>query len=142
MTIKEAEALLRDVWNGSPWYGKSVSELLQGIDYHSDAISDIIHHMISWRVFALKNIQGEVYKIDMDSSVDWPKEGHIALEDAIELLEKNLEMIISELRNRDDLWLQNIVPGTSYSFEFLIEGIVQHDIYHVGQIALLKKLGM
>ena len=35
--------------------------------------------------------------------------------------------------------VENIVPGREYSFAFLLHGIVQHNLYHAGQIAILKK---
>ena len=35
--------------------------------------------------------------------------------------------------------LDDIVPGRSYTVYFLLHGIAQHNIYHAGQIALLKK---
>lgn len=38
-----------------------------------------------------------------------------------------------------DLNLPHTVPGRKYDFYFLFHGIVQHSLYHGGQIALLKK---
>jgi hypothetical protein len=35
--------------------------------------------------------------------------------------------------------LTDTVPGRSYDFHQLFHGIVDHCIYHAGQIALLKK---
>ena len=32
------------------------------------------------------------------------------------------------------------VPGHDYSYYVMLHGIVQHDVYHAGQIALIKKL--
>jgi hypothetical protein len=32
-----------------------------------------------------------------------------------------------------------MVPGTEYSVYFMLHGVIQHDLYHAGQIALLKK---
>ena len=37
--------------------------------------------------------------------------------------------------------LKKIVPGKRYSLYFMLHGLVQHDLYHAGQIALLKKAG-
>jgi hypothetical protein len=38
-----------------------------------------------------------------------------------------------------DARLQHTVPGRDYDFYHLYHGIVQHSLYHGGQIALLKK---
>lgn len=142
MSIGSAEELLRDVWGGSPWYGKSVSELLARIDYHSEPIMDIVHHMMAWRIYALRKIQGIDYKIQMDTAVDWPKGQDNSVTKAISLLQNNLEEIITEIKTKEEAWLTQTVIGENYSYQFLIEGIVQHDIYHIGQITLLQKLGM
>jgi hypothetical protein len=36
--------------------------------------------------------------------------------------------------------LQKHLPGAKVTFFFLISGIAAHDIYHAGQIQLLKRL--
>ena len=38
-----------------------------------------------------------------------------------------------------DSRLKDIVPGRQYDFYFLFHGIVQHSLYHGGQIAMLKR---
>ena len=38
--------------------------------------------------------------------------------------------------------LDSIVPGGKYTRAFLLTGIAAHDLYHAGQIQLLKKLGV
>jgi hypothetical protein len=35
--------------------------------------------------------------------------------------------------------LSDTVPGRDYDFYYLFHGIVQHSLYHAGQIAMLKK---
>jgi hypothetical protein len=39
--------------------------------------------------------------------------------------------------------LMKPVPGKSgahYNFSYMLDGLAQHELYHAGQIALLKKL--
>ena len=40
----------------------------------------------------------------------------------------------------EDSRLKDRVPGQPYSVYFLLHGVVQHDLYHAGQIAILKKV--
>jgi hypothetical protein len=35
--------------------------------------------------------------------------------------------------------LRETVPGKKYDFQFMLPGVVQHELYHAGQIAILKK---
>ena len=43
------------------------------------------------------------------------------------------------LRILTDEKLEEIVPGRPYSFYFMLHGTIQHNLYHAGQIAVLKK---
>ena len=40
----------------------------------------------------------------------------------------------------DDQKLKEKVGGRNYDFFYLLHGIIHHDVYHLGQIAILKKL--
>ena len=48
--------------------------------------------------------------------------------------------IINLLKKRDDAFLHEIVDYRKYDFRFLINGMIEHNIYHLGQIAYLNKL--
>jgi len=39
----------------------------------------------------------------------------------------------------DDEKLKEKAAGQEYSIYFMLHGVIQHDLYHAGQIALLKK---
>ena len=40
-----------------------------------------------------------------------------------------------------DRRLSERVPGKKYDIRFMLEGVAQHELYHAGQIAILKKAG-
>ncbi len=142
MTTESLITKLRDVWAGSPWYGRSVRELLLRVDYDSPQIRQIILHMIAWRRFALDKINGVNAEIVMDSEIDWPQQEQLSITESIDWLEANISQITAALADRDDDWLQSSVIGENYDYKFLINGIIQHDIYHIGQIVLLLKHGL
>jgi hypothetical protein len=49
--------------------------------------------------------------------------------------------IIDLLKHKkDDNFLGDIVPLRKYNFRFLLNGLIQHNIYHLGQVAYLKKM--
>jgi len=52
---------------------------------------------------------------------------------------ENAERLAQAIEGFDDAKLQNTVPGRQYDFYYLFHGIVQHSLYHGGQIAMLKK---
>jgi hypothetical protein len=43
------------------------------------------------------------------------------------------------IKKIDDAKLEETAPGTRYSNYVLLHGVIQHDLYHSGQIALLKR---
>lgn len=49
------------------------------------------------------------------------------------------EKVCKAIAAFDDARLQEAVPGRRYDYYFLLHGLVQHALYHGGQIALLKK---
>jgi hypothetical protein len=48
--------------------------------------------------------------------------------------------IITLLEKKDDLFLKEKVDYRKYNFRFLLNGLIQHNIYHLGQVAYVKKL--
>lgn len=141
---------LNKVFNGAPWYGISVAKKLRHIDWevvnimpngYSKSIATVVKHMVNWRVFALNKLRGDIdFDIEIDSAQDWPR---ITITSEVEWQElkselwKTQEGLITALANSDRGFLKKLVPGRAYDFEYLIEGIVQHDIYHLGQIGTI-----
>lgn len=48
--------------------------------------------------------------------------------------------IIELLNEKDDAFLKEIVDYRKYNFRCLLNGLIQHNIYHIGQVAYVKKL--
>jgi hypothetical protein len=48
--------------------------------------------------------------------------------------------LIHLLEDRDDAYLETKFLDAEYNFHYLIEGIIQHDLYHLGQIGITIKL--
>ena len=143
---------LSDVFEGETWYGDSVMRKLENIGYQkvsescvagSNTIARIVAHMISWKKFTLEKLrENEQFDIIIDSETDWP-EVEIHTYEEWENLKRDLVAVQSEiyefLKNRSsESFLEREVPGRDYNFEYLLNGIMQHDIYHIGQISLIE----
>jgi len=73
---------------------------------------------------------------------EWPdvgNAGEMAWFDSQDCLFNDAEKLAQAIERFDDGKLQEIVPGRPYDFYHLFHGIVQHSLYHGGQIAILKK---
>ena len=48
--------------------------------------------------------------------------------------------IVILLATKEESFLKDMIPGRKFNFRFMMNGLIQHNIYHAGQIAYLKKL--
>ncbi len=143
---------LQTSFEGKPWYGTSVMEKLESIDWRlvndgpsgSRSIAVLLQHMINWRIFVLKKLQGDAaYDIVIDGPNDWT-EIHIGDEQTWERLKKDLQDtqkdVLNLLNSASDELLAQKVPGKDYRFGPILSSVAEHDIYHLGQIALVYAL--
>ena len=153
MKIEEKNRLraqFRHNFSGPAWHGPSLMEVLEKvpaehrlnrIDEQGNTIADLVAHITAWRVFAIKKLEGDD-NYDVDAQMNFPDltnldEGRwLALLADLKVSQERLLTLLQEI---PDNKLMEIVPGREYSFYFLLHGIVQHDLYHAGQMMLLNK---
>lgn len=151
---KELERIITLInagFHGGAWHGSSVLEVTKGIknkaaEYRQKnvhTIAELIYHITSWRIFAVKKINGdEDYNIKTENQ-NWGSLGTIdefELETLIMELTLSQDELIKALEEKDDNFLELIVPGAEYNYYTLLHGIIHHDLYHTGQMAILKKM--
>lgn len=152
---KEIQSIIRRIENinsGEPWFGRAVYIILEEVDAKKaytkpdnteHSMIEILYHMITWAGFTLKRIERDD---DMDlaafEKMDWriidPKT-HTWKKGLTEFKSIH-KKIIQLLNKKDDAFLKEIVDYRNYNFRFLLNGMMEHNIYHLGQIAYLKKL--
>jgi hypothetical protein len=59
---------------------------------------------------------------------------------ALENLKQRHAELTQGVLSMPDFRLISQVPGKDYDFYHMLHGAVQHELYHAGQIALLKKV--
>jgi uncharacterized damage-inducible protein DinB len=143
---------LQSVTNGEPWFGRSVYQILNEIDpsivykkpnENSHSLIELLYHMNTWTEFTLKRIEKDsIQDMAAFEKMDWRE-----IDPAIHSWEKGLvefkslnKNIILLLNKKDDAFLQEPVEYRKYNFEVLLNGLIQHHIYHLGQVAYVKKL--
>lgn len=150
--LNEAADQLDEVYNGSPWYGRSVRDILQkihpqkaGLRLHGEghSIFELAEHMLSWRNYLIEKLNGNhAFIIEVNDQRDWKPQRPVSENDWQNLLDafdKSQSSLLAKLRNAKENELAGMVPGKSYTFRPLIEGIIQHDIYHAGQLVTTAK---
>lgn len=141
---------LIECFDGKPWYGISVMKKLEAIPlervnekkYGDKSIAVLVQHIINWRIFCLKKLQGDTdYDLLIDGPTDWT-DIHINTEKEWEHLKTSLAEtqteILAILNSANDSLLKEQVSGKNYTFQVILTSIAQHDIYHLGQIAMLN----
>ena len=148
--LKRINGQLKRAFEGKAWHGPSVSEVLEGVTAEQAAahpiagahsIWELTLHIATWERVGRRRIE-EFIPIDVSDEEDWPAiedQSDFAWTTTLEELSRNHEALRAAIRTLDETRLDDIVPGTEYTIYFLLHGVIQHDLYHAGQIALLKK---
>jgi uncharacterized damage-inducible protein DinB len=142
---------------GQPWHGSSLTTILDGVtaaqaahrpsrDAHS--IWEILLHMTGWKREVTRRALG--HEAAEPAGGDWPAVGEPSdarwRETQADHLRAQRELIDAVV-SLSDSKLATKVPGNSEAFVgaglsvlATLWGLVQHDVYHAGQIAILKKM--
>jgi len=151
----DLEALREDlhkVYDGDPWHGSSITEILKGIDAdvathrsvpRAHTIWEIVLHMTAWTREVASRVCGAPAKSPPE---DWPAprfgggdQAWKAAKDDLAAAQKEIEAAVGALRPGDLLrWIESH-EGAGYTVGTVIRGLLQHHTYHVGQIAILKR---
>jgi uncharacterized damage-inducible protein DinB len=143
---------IRRAFEGNAWHGDSVLELLAGVnaktaaarpiaDAHS--IWELLLHIAAWDDAVRRRTDGEAVTLSDEQNFPPVRDvSEAAWRQAIESVKQTHNDLIKAVAAFPDSRLQDPVPGKTekyYNFFYMFSGIVQHELYHAGQIALLKK---
>jgi uncharacterized damage-inducible protein DinB len=154
-TARIADELERE-HEGDPWHGSPLRAILEGISATRAAarpipgahsIWELVLHMTGWKNETTRRLTGAVACLPAEG--DWPDVGEPTDERwqaALTRLEAAQDGLIAAVKALPETRLyepsndtRSAPLGTGVSYYVLLHGIVQHDVYHAGQIALLKK---
>ena len=147
--VKRIADQLRRAFEGEAWHGPSLRELLTGVTAemaaakpiaNAHSIWEIALHIAAWENAVRRRLEGEA--VDLPAEEDWPKvtaTSEAAWKKTLEALETSNTRLRETISRLTDSQLENKVAGQNHTMYFTLHGIIQHDLYHAGQIALLKK---
>ena len=145
---------LRRAFNGDAWHGPSMRELLTSVTPEqassrplpwAHSIWELVVHVEMDVSAAFEATGGKPLPRWDETESDWPPIEEInarAWMEATEKLFANVERLAHAVEEFTDQRLADTVPGREYDFYYLFHGIVQHSLYHGGQIAILKKAAL
>ena len=136
--------------NGQAWHGPSLGELLEDVTpvqaaahpvAGAHSIWELVNHIIAWEGIALRRLNGErvgeiAEELNFPPVTDASDE---AWQKTLARLAQSENAIKAKINNLTDRHLDENVPRKFWSIYFELHGLIQHALYHAGQIALLKK---
>ncbi len=138
-------------WDGDAWHGPPLHQLVADVSAMTasahpirgvHSIAEIVLHVAFWKDVGRRRLAGEVVLPSEEDA--WPEPngpGETGWLDALSLLRaRHLELTEAVACLAEDR-LHDEITGRerSYPAYVLIHGLIQHDLYHAGQIAVLKK---
>jgi uncharacterized damage-inducible protein DinB len=143
---------MEEVFAGDPWFGRNATSLLEEIpgDFALErpggqhSMADLLWHMINWKEFAVNRLRKDEERSLADfENDDWRlpsiPEKELWGRGIVKLFQVHQDLI-SAVHAQDDELLDETVEGRQYDFRKLLWGVIEHDIYHLGQIAFMVKL--
>ncbi len=147
---------LTEVHNGLIWTGASYTKKLSQLKENQmfirplpsvHSIAEIIAHIISWRkdtILNLKTGRGELTDTHPENWRSNDELKTIGWEKILEEDKSTLRELLELLEDKDDTFLDEYYYDPefdgNYPNSFVLEGMLHHDIYHLGQIGLVIKL--
>jgi uncharacterized damage-inducible protein DinB len=136
-------------YRGAAWHGTPIRVMLAEVDAAMAAaaapagvhtIWQLTAHMTTWLNVSRRRAAGEA--IDPTGDEDWPTitdSSAAAWAATLAELDQAFQRLVDVVRGLEDGDLLRQVPGRKYNHYVLLHGVLQHTIYHGGQVALLAR---
>jgi uncharacterized damage-inducible protein DinB len=143
---------LRRAFEGPAWHGDPLLEILAGVEARTAAarpvqnahgIWELVLHIAAWDDVVGRRTGGAAVTLtDEQNFPAIPDASENARHRTLTAAKKTHDDLVEIVAAFPDSRLAEQVPGKSenhYTFYYMLSGITQHELYHAGQIALLKK---
>jgi len=97
-------------------------------------------HIAAWDGAGIKRLSGK--KCQLNSKANFPpmpEPTETAWREAMAKAKRTHDELVKTVAALPDSRLSDRVPGKRYNFHHMLHGIAQHELYHAGQIAILKR---
>ncbi|HYW73134.1 MAG TPA: DinB family protein [Pyrinomonadaceae bacterium] len=142
---------LQRAYEGTAWHGPSLKELLNGVTAeqaharplpNGHSIWELVHHIAVWEDVGRRRLQGDPAEVPISSPEDWPPADDTtdaAWTRSKESLERGHQLLVEAISQVPESRLDEPIMAGKSTVYVTLHGVIQHDLYHAGQIAILKK---
>lgn len=135
---------------GGAWHGPALTEILTGVTASQAAgrpipgahsIWELVLHVAAWeRVVAERIARWE--PVEPTDEENYPNIGEPTEEGwkaALDGLDRGYRRLSDTILKFSESRLSEILPGKPYTVYVMFHGVLQHGLYHAGQMAILKR---
>jgi len=142
---------LKRAFEGHAWHGPSIKELLNGVTAaqaharplaNAHSIWELVHHIAVWEDVGRRRLEGDPAEVPISSTEDWPPAEDLseaAWEKSKAALERGHQALVDAISRVAESRLDEPILEGKSTVYVTLHGVIQHDLYHAGQIAILKK---
>jgi uncharacterized damage-inducible protein DinB len=143
---------IRRAFEGEAWHGDSLLEILAGVSArtatahpipNAHSIWELVLHIAAWDEICIRRAGGATADPTDEQNFPPVKDAsEAAWQQTVATAKKTHDDLVRTVAAFPESRLGEQVPGKTehyHNFYYLFSGIVQHELYHAGQIALLKK---
>jgi uncharacterized damage-inducible protein DinB len=143
--------LLDEAFDKKAWHGPNLRGSIRGLDAKTAAwrpgpgrhsIQDLVVHAAYWKYAVRRRLSGEKrgsFPLEGSNFFERPG-GEAAWKADVALLVSEHRKLRAEIVGLRDAELPKKTPGSRQTNLSVVRGIAAHDLYHAGQIQLLKRL--
>jgi uncharacterized damage-inducible protein DinB len=142
---------LKRAYEGNAWHGPSVKEVLNGVTaaqaharplQNAHTIYELARHIAVWEDAGRRRLLGDPANIAISSTEDWPPAddtSEAAWEQAKAALDRGHQALVEAISRVPESRLNEPILEGKSTVYVTLHGVIQHDLYHAGQIAMLKR---
>ena len=136
---------LNRAYGGEAWHGPALRELLEDVTEEEakghpvgglHSILELVVHVCATMDMVSTRLAGTPRELTTEE--DWSDVTRTSWAAALEELDHAESRVCDAVARLAPEDLDRIVVGKSYTTYVMVHGVVQHNLYHAGQIAILK----
>lgn len=142
-------SLFEKLYDGEPWIDVPIRGTLSRISAAQAAnrplptcntIWEIVNHLIEWKVNVRHRLDGKILKTPANNYISPVVD---TSEQAWAETLKRFDLVQNEwlgfLKKLDSKYYESVYPPNQMTYYEHMQGVLQHDAYHLGQIVILAK---
>lgn len=148
-------AFVEEAFRRKSWHGTNLRGSVRGMTPVQASwrprpgrhnIWELVVHAAYWKYVVRRKLTGEARRsFPLKGSNFWTRPAGGDDDDAewkrdVELLVKQHEQLVASILAFPSSKWETLAPGSSFTHGALVRGAAAHDLYHAGQIQLLKRL--